>query len=333
MRNLASIQKITKLEPIDGADLIDKANVLGWECVVKKGEFNVGDLCVYFEVDSLLPEKPEFEFMRPKGFRVKTIKLRGQVAQGLCLPMSILPPGDYTEDQDVTELLGVEKYEKYVQISGSDNPRGNFPGFLPKTDETRVQILQDLLDELQGIPFYVMEKLDGQSITVYHNNGEVGVCSRNLNLKEESERYQFIAKNTMLLPQLKDLGNYAVQGELIGPGIQGNKYDLRQPTFRAFQIFNIDTQQYESFQSFVQLCSLVLYVNTVPILATGYQMHNSIHDLVSYSQGKSDLCVKTEREGLVFRPMMEMQHRNNKIHNHRVSFKVINPKFQLKYDE
>lgn len=332
MRNLASIQKILKLEPIEGADVIEKATVQGWECVVKKGEFNVGDLCVYFEVDSLLPEKPEFEFMRPRGFRVKTVKLRGQVSQGLCLPMSSLPPGEYVEDQDLTDLLGVTKYEKYVSI-GTDNPRGNFPGFLPKTDETRVQILQDLLDELQGTECYVMEKLDGQSITAYHYNGEVGVCSRNLNLREEGDRYQMIAQNTTLLTELKELGNYAVQGELVGPGIQGNKYQLRQPTFRAFQIFNIDKQEYESYESFRQLCSLVLKVLTCPVIATGYPLHNRIPDLVSYAQEKSELCHTVEREGIVIRPLIEMTHRNNKLHNHRVSFKVINPRFLLKFDE
>lgn len=78
MRTLASIQRIDALEPIAGADQIEKAKILGWELVVKKNEFKVGDLCIYCEIDSVLPEKPEFEFLRPRKFRVKTIRLRGK---------------------------------------------------------------------------------------------------------------------------------------------------------------------------------------------------------------------------------------------------------------
>src|ERR1700744_3519324 len=112
MRKLASIQMIRSLEPIEGADAIEKATVLGWQLVVKKGEFRVGDLCIYCEIDSVMPDRPEFEFLRPRGMRIKTIRLRGQVSQGICLPVSILPAGTVLEENiDCTDILEITKYE------------------------------------------------------------------------------------------------------------------------------------------------------------------------------------------------------------------------------
>ena len=148
MRKLASIQHIKNLEPIEGADAIEKATVLGWQVVVKKGEYKVGDLTVYIEIDSLLPETSDFEFMRKNKFRVRTIRLRGQVSQGICFQPSILPP-DFIldEDADCTEALGIVKYEPPVPAHLAGIAKGRFPGFIPKTDETRVQVLQEVLEK------------------------------------------------------------------------------------------------------------------------------------------------------------------------------------------
>lgn len=104
MRKLVSVQVIRELLPIEGADAIELAKVLGWSVVVKKGEFRVGEKVVYAEVDSVFPEKEEFEFLRPLNFRIRTIKLRKQISQGICFPLSILPPGKYEEYQEVTDL-------------------------------------------------------------------------------------------------------------------------------------------------------------------------------------------------------------------------------------
>ena len=160
MRRLASIQTVNAVEPIPNADAIEKIRVLGWWVVAKKGEHKPGDKVVYCEIDSLLPERPEFEFLRassfkpaqtdaagaailPAGFRIKTVKLRGQVSQGICFPLSILPPGAPTEEgADVTDLLGVRKWEPPLPVGMGGKVKGRFPGFLPKTDETRVQVLE-----------------------------------------------------------------------------------------------------------------------------------------------------------------------------------------------
>ena len=225
MRNLATIQVINSIKPIPGADSIECVRVLGWDVVVKKSDgFQVGDKICYCEIDSILPDKPEFEFLKnSKGVmqRIRTVKLRGQISQGIVFPLSVLPEGEYKEGQDVTELLGVTKWEIEVESSLRGKQKSSvkiqfpdwmpqwarkymvkyflglsrflfnkkmgatFPPFIPKTDETRVQVLQGLLKEYEGVDSYITEKLDGSSITIYLNNGEFGVCSRNIDLKEE----------------------------------------------------------------------------------------------------------------------------------------------------
>ncbi len=107
--NLASVQKILNIEPIDGADMIEKATVLGWSIVIKKGEYKVGDFCTYIQIDTVVPEKEYFDFLRERKYRVRTIKLRKQISQGLIVP---LPTGKWKEGDDVTDIIGVKKYEK-----------------------------------------------------------------------------------------------------------------------------------------------------------------------------------------------------------------------------
>ena len=198
MRKLASIQTVNAAEPIPDADAIEKIRVLGWWVVVKKGEFKPGDKVVYCEIDALLPETAAFEFLRPNcykpaqtdstgavimpaGFRIKTIKLRGQVSQGICFPLSVLPAGTATEeDTDVTDALGVRKWEPPQTVGMGGRVKGSFPGFLPKTDETRVQVLEKVIERHRGLTFFVTEKLDGTSFTAFARAGEFGVCSRNM---------------------------------------------------------------------------------------------------------------------------------------------------------
>lgn len=221
-RKLASVQRIVSLEPIKGADRIEKATVLGWELVVKKGEFKVNDFCVYIEVDSIVPDKPEFAFLKDRKFRVKTIKLRKQISQGLALPMTILPRGIYNEGDDVTKILDVKKYDpegeleqKLIQEKFNKNnnkitkfllkypwyrrlffksKKNKFPSFIHKTDETRLQNMPNILNQEKDTLFQITEKLDGQSSTyflvknthklfgIFGKKYIFGVCSRNLYL-------------------------------------------------------------------------------------------------------------------------------------------------------
>lgn len=328
MRKLASIQKIAALEPIKDADAIEKATVLGWQLVVKKGEFQVGDLCVYCEIDCVMPDRPEFEFLKARGNRVKTIRLRGQISQGICFPLSILPEGtDIAVDQEVTELLGITKYEPPMPASLSGIAAGPFPSFMPKTDETRIQILQDLLDKYAGEPFYATEKLDGSSVTYYVNDGHFGVCSRNLDLVEsEGNSFWKVARALNIEEKLRALGgNFALQGELIGEGIQGNKYKLRGQHVRFFNVFDIDGYRHLDFEDFLKTIA-DMELETVPVLDRNFTLINDIEQLVAMSEGNSTLF-KVHREGIVLRPLTEKQDMIG-----RVSFKVINPRFLLKYE-
>lgn len=174
-RKLATIQKIENLEPIEGADQIEKATIKGWTVVVKKGEFSIGDLVVYCEIDSVMPDRTEFEFLRPKGFRIKTIKLRNTVSQGICFPIEILkghienpvnmPLDTIINDrwigQDLTEVLGITKYEKPIPAELQGVAKGGFPSHSIKTDEERLQNLKGDYPTYKLKKWIATEKLDG----------------------------------------------------------------------------------------------------------------------------------------------------------------------------
>lgn len=168
-RKLASIQRILKLEPILNADSIEKATVLGWEVVVRKGEFKVDDLVIYCEIDSVLPQRAEFEFLRDRNYRIKTVKLRKTTSQGICFPLNIIPIDESgsemivnpKEGLDVTDILGVIKYEPIVPAQLAGIAKGNFPAFIPKTDEIRIQEVPQVLERHKWVVLRSTEKLDG----------------------------------------------------------------------------------------------------------------------------------------------------------------------------
>lgn len=186
-RKLASIQTVVETHSIKKADRIEVAVVMGWRCVVKKGEFVPGDKVIYCEVDSLLPsERPEFEFMRNYGFRVKTVKLRGQISQGLCFPTSLLEDPDLPVGTDVTKHLGITQYVPH-SVAVEENIIAAIPGYVSKTGELRIQSYPDLLEEMKGILCYISTKIDGESGTFVHRNGDLHICSHTSAFKE-SER-------------------------------------------------------------------------------------------------------------------------------------------------
>jgi len=336
MRKLASIQKIVALDPIEGADAIERATVLGWQLVVKKNDFQVGDLVVYCEIDCLMPNKPVFEFLKPRGMRVRTIRLRGQISQGICFPLSILPEGfEVVEDADCTRELGIEKYEPPLPACLSGVAKGRFPSFIPKTDETRVQVLQKLLDKYKGEKCYVTEKVDGSSGTFYVNNGEFGVCSRNLELLEDSENsFWKVARQMNVENKIRSLqGNFALQGELIGEGIQDNRLKLRGQTIRFFNVFVIDKFEYLPYEKFIAILQNI-QLPSVPILSVDYELNNDIEEIIKMATRKSTITPDVWAEGIVIRPLnekIELLLSNENFNNGRVSFKAINPEFLLKY--
>jgi RNA ligase (TIGR02306 family) len=335
MRKLASIQKIRSLEPIDGADAIQKATVLGWQLVVKKGEFEEGDWAVYCEIDSLMPNKPEFEFLQPRGMRVRTIRLRGQISQGICFPLSILPPDfPIVEDADCTDILGITKYDPPLAACLSGTAKGKFPSFIPKTDETRVQVLQGLLNKYKGTTCFITEKLDGSSVTFFQKDDSFSVCSRNLELEYNTDNSLWKqATQLKIAEKLQALNrNIALQGEIVGEGIQGNKLQLKGQIVYFFNAFDIDKYEYLGFEEFTSLMQ-TLDLQTVPILATDYTLDNDIDTLVKMATMRSTLCTTAWAEGIVIRPLIELTDTHSQTAHGRISLKAINPEFLLKYGE
>ena len=328
MRKLATIRRIDEINPIDGADLIEVATIGGWKIVVKKGEYKAGDLAIYFEIDSWIPhelapflskgQEPR-EFEGVKGERLRTIRLKGQISQGLLLPLSIMYYfGEEDEEgTDVTEPLGILKYEKPIPAQLAGLAKGNFPSYIPKTDEERIQNLKKELVKWQeqGLAFEISEKLDGSSMTVYITTEQneddqdvprFGVCSRNLELKDtEGNSYWEIAKKYDLKSKLTqfniDWGSrIAIQGELCGEGIQGNKYKLTGRDFYVFRIYNMEIGEYMSPYQQDDICRL-LELKQVPELGCTRLNNYTIDSLLEFAEGKSKLNPNVEREGIVFK--------------------------------
>lgn len=335
MRKLATIRKIDELRPIADADAIECAVVGGWTVVTKKGEYAVGDLAVYCEIDSWMPsalapflskgQAPRV-FDNIPGERLRTVKLRGQLSQGLLLPYATVGRIAY-EGEDVSELLGIIKYDPPVPAHLAGEVRGLFPTFIPKTDQERIQNLSAEFAQWQADKqtWEVTEKLDGSSMTVYVNGDDHGVCSRNLNLKdtESNTLWKVAHRDQIITAIIESKRNLAVQGEIVGEGIQGNPYKIKGQSFYIFDIYDIDARQYFKPRERNEFCELYELLH-VPVVAFNAEPYDTlgivtIADMLKFAEGKSYLNDQTEREGVVF-----------KAHSLDQSFKAISNRFLLK---
>lgn len=342
-RKLASIQVISALTPIEGADKIETASVLGWKVVVKKGEFSVGDKCVYCEIDSILPPRQEYEFLAKSKYRIKTVRLRGQISQGICFPLTVLDIDERTPfnadgiaevnvGDDVTEFLNVLKYEP--PISGSVDKgytRGSFPSYLHKTDETRIQSVPEVLDELRGDTFFVTVKIDGTSSTFSKYVDDIHVCSRTRSVKDGDNVYWNMFRKYNLENVFNSVpGNIAIQGEIAGywsgnrtNAIQGNPLKLMDTQLFVFNVFNIDTDRYYDYDAFISFCERH-GLQHVPIFDDNFVLDHTIDQLleisdINYPNGGP-------AEGLVYRTKKE---RYCHALRGRASFKVINNNYLI----
>lgn len=377
-RKLVTIRTVSEVNPIEGADSIECLTVEGWKVVSQKGNFMAGDPCVYFEIDSLLPDgnplwqdlvdKSSRVFEGKKGHVLKTIKLRGQVSQGFCIPLrkfeeikkslgltqgwhdnpaiddggrgqtnflrqvlSLHPDFKDIRNYDFAELLGVVKYEAPIPAELAGQVKGMFPSKIRKTDQERCQNLgAEIFADLDA-KYEVSVKLDGTSMTVYHDpDGEGGVCSRNLELKVNDENKDNtmikLARESGLLERLKQFPNYAVQGELMGPGIQGNREQLNAPRFFVFDIFDISRGEYVSPAERIKFVMDnadvgVGLLHHVPVLHASISLRElgitNMDELLAFAEGKS--LKHDVREGVVF-----------KRGDGKFSFKAISNKFLLK---
>lgn len=369
MRKLTSIRTIDKIVPHKNADRLEVAIIGGWPAVVRKGQFRERQLVVFCEVDTLLPPHSEFDFLgepthtEPDGtkwHRLRTMRLRGQLSQGIVFPVERLEqfapfenghldprfngvigqpnwqgllsslrqwqcPMDgceYAMDDwngvSVDAFIGARKYEKPLAPNLAGTAKGPFPYFIPRTDEERIQNLDT--DEFAGLRFHRSEKLDGSSCTVYIKDGNVGVCSRNLELvQNEDNTFWKATKHVRNVLETKYPDwQLAIQGELCGPGIQGNRYGLTDHQFFAFNLYRIDRAEYTKKLYFEIFCE-THEIQTAPLLDHTF-CPKDVQDILANAEGCSQLNTNVEREGVVW---------VNDKHGVRFSFKAISNKFLL----
>ena len=359
-RALAHIEEINSIIPIEGKDRIVLATVLGWTVIVQK-DFKVGDKVVFVEIDSVFPEKPEFEFLRSKKFRIKTMKMAGVISQGIVFPLSILPEGEYNIGDNVTEILDITQYEptmdkEEIDTENTKTPTKKYPKFLmrmawfrkfvlpkkqtkgfpcfiSKTDETRIQ----------NAPFYLnmdckwiaTEKVDGQSgsFTLQRVKGkyfwnkdtyDFAVCSRNLRKwKKDTSSFWSVAEKYNIEDVL-----YKLIGDNEWVAIQGEcvasnvQGNKYHVTEPDLYVFNLI---YPSGRvGSVEAKKIVndLGLKFVPILSEDAQIQGmTVPEVLEYATGNSQLY-DTLREGIVFRSEDGKQ-----------SFKAVSPEFLLKNNE
>jgi RNA ligase (TIGR02306 family) len=331
MRNLVTVQRVKKISAIPESDFLELAHIMGWQCVVKKGEFREGDLGVYFEVDSFLPIDPRFEFLRAsshrenfdngEGFRIRTVKLRGQLSQGLILPYASFPEIEGAgEGDDVTEKLRVKQWIVQESTTAGGVAIGGRPSGVPTSDEIRVQSATDLIEELSGKPYYITTKMDGTSGTVYCIDGKTGCCSRNREIKDEADAmYWMPVYKHGLREKLTALGkNIVLIGEICGPGVQKNKLKLPETEWYVFDAIDYDTGECLSYDKICETCA-ALGVNTVPLEERGESFGYSLETLLEKAKGKYKSGL--DKEGIVVRDALRPK---------AVSFKVLNNDALLK---
>jgi RNA ligase (TIGR02306 family) len=340
-RKLATIRKIEEVKFIPDADKICAYRIGGWWVVDSVGKYETDDLVIFLEVDSWVPHelapflsrgKEPREFEGVKGERLRTIKLKGQLSQGLLLAMNDLMKmkidGESVvgEGDDVTELLGILKWEKPIPAQLAGQVRGNFPSLVPKTDQERVQnLVKEFNNEFQDDTWSVTEKLDGSSCTFYLDDEDVfHVCSRNLDLKEdENNSFWKVARKFDVegIMRRNSMKGMAIQGEMIGEGIQGNQYKV-QLDFYVYDMYNTHTGQYILPVQLKAACERI-GLKHVPILAEDITLvGSSVASVLTDAEGKSQLK-GSEREGVVFK--------SNSVHNR--SLKAISNKWLLKAGE
>lgn len=325
--NLATIQRVKNVRPCPNSENLDVIQVLGWQVVTKRNEFSEGSLCVYVAIDTVLPERPEFEFLRNKSFRIKPIRLRGEESAGICFPLSILPPdAEVVEGNDVSSLIGVIHYDKPIPTELAGQAAGHFPGFLIITDEDNLRTYPNALPELWGRPYYITRKDDGCSGTFFIKDGEFGVCSRRIWLKEsETNGFWRMAKKYNIERVLRDAfpnDDYAIQGEVCGPGIQNNHLGLSEMELHVFNLFDIKSRNYANYDKLVQFCDN----NDLPMVTTiteGSAFGYNIEELVKLSS-EQKYPNGYPAEGIVIRPLEGF---TSTVLKKAWSGKVLNPLF------
>lgn len=317
-RKLASVQRIWKIEPIEGADKIELAHILGWQCVVGKGQFQPMELAVYFEIDSFLPIREEFEFLHKtsykksellgEGFKLRTITLRKQLSQGLIMPLSAFPeiPVDVEPGTDLTELLGVRKWAIEERATSGGNIIGTLPGSIPHTDETRVQAMPELIRQFAGKEYYISTKLDGTSCSIGIDEDGFHVTGHNYEYKnDDSSDFYKLVNERGYRDKIEEyvrqngLSQLVIQGEFCAPGIQKNRLRLQKPEWFVFTV--MEDGKRVGLRRMITICE-ALGIPTVPIEETGLDLpakYPTVEALLERANGNYENAGK--KEGIVIR--------------------------------
>jgi RNA ligase (TIGR02306 family) len=335
------VQRVQSLTPIEGADRIEVARVLGWNVIVQKNLYRVGDLLVFCEIDSVFPKGDRWSDLERYGYRVKTMKMKGVISQGYCFPLEELDGiwfentgsrlvVDPEEGDDATDLIGVTKYEP--PVTGSDSfmtglSAGSFPSHLvSKTDEVRVQSEPDVIKEIWGMPFCITLKCDGTSMTVVKDYENVKVCSRNHAKKDDPEKrcvYWEVAREYGMDSFADTWPKYAIQAEVCGPGIQKNRMGLSRLTPFVFNIILTESRRLLPYRYMEELCR-VFNFPVVPLLEDGKSFGYTLEELLEKAKGKYP-NTSNHQEGIVVRADMY-----SRVLRGPMSFKAINQDFLMK---
>ncbi len=392
VRKLATIAKILDVKPIEGADNIERVFVRGWQCVAKKGEYKSGDLCVYVEVDSIMPDglpeekreewkalnkqmskvateeeknelrakmaeiikentRPEFEFLRDKKFHIKTRKIFGEISQGICFPISIIPNEwqsilvtqnpEGNEGIDVTDILGITQYIAPDPAVMGVDAKGMLQAIgILVSDEERIENLSDKYEQIKQFVYYKSEKLEGTSFAAYIKDGKFGVCGRTIDYKEPDDDIPFdkmnvywkVAKKLELEKKMRifiekhSIDNFAIQGELVGEGIQKNIYKLKGQTVCFYNAFLIDQQEYMKYDNFINAIN-EMGLMTVPILDENFVFPEKAEDVLKEADVTTTVFGNNPKqliEGFVFvaKDVIPGKARITRSDYNRLSFKV-----------
>lgn len=322
--HMAYVGKILNLSNIPGADRIERCEVVAgkggkWSGVTRKGDVAEGDKVIVFLPDAIVPkERPELAFMEQRGWRVRMMRLRGCPSEVLIMPANVM--GIEAEiGTDVTDLLGVMKYEKEIPLSLAGEIAGAFPSFIPKTAEQNFQRVPEMRKALVGRECVITTKHNGTSMTFFHRDSRIGGCSRNWELRDKGKSAVWeIAHRHDLPERLPKLGNIALQWECVGPlsGIP-NPLKLSRIEPRVFNVWDIDHQEYWGYGAALDAITCFLKMPFVEGEQIIYQDFSD-DELRKMAEGVYVESGK-QREGIVIRPLKEMR-----VGGERVSFKVLN---------
>jgi len=319
---LVYVGKITDLQPILNADFIVSATVIcgaggKWRGVVKKADFTLNDKCVVFLPDALLPEWEDMAFMKATNWRVKMRRFKGAPSEVVIMPYP-WQTLEFDVGCDLTGVYNVTKYHKPVPPNLQGKMVGEFPGFMPKTDEPNYQNAegQEYIELLKGKPYYITEKCDGSSSSAYKYKNKFGVCSRNWELeRDENNGYWQMAIKYDLENKLPE--GICLQWETCGPGIQSNPMGLKEISAFAFSGYDISQHRYLTAEELIALLDAIDFPCAMCV-DCGEKWSSDGVELLGeglYANGK-------QREGVVVRS------RENLLNGKPISFKVINLNYE-----